>query len=56
MNDLTLVLELAGQLLSYDIDPVPRYKILRDVIRLPEGSRELRKAKHAIYGNHWVAL
>jgi hypothetical protein len=49
-----LVLDLANQLLAMDIDPVPRYLLLRDVIRLPENSTDLHSAKQAIYQNYWV--
>jgi len=55
VRNLRHVIELANELMSIDnIDPVPRYLILRDVIQRSVDSNEMREAKDDIYRNPWV--
>ncbi len=50
----SVVIETAEQLLLKSPDPIPRLRILRDVLGEPEDSRELVKAKSAILTSRWV--
>lgn len=43
-----------SELLQCNINPVPRYLLLRDVIRLPEGNHQLIKAKEDALQTKWI--
>jgi hypothetical protein len=42
---ITIIEDTAARILGHDPDPVVRYRLLRDVLRLPPGSPELQKAR-----------
>ena len=44
----------AGNLLQVNPDPVPAYRLLREVLRLPGEDKELRRAKKAAEQSKWV--
>lgn len=48
------VRSIAESLLEGGLDPVPRYRLLRDVLRLPPGSPELTRAREEALASHWV--
>ncbi len=43
--------EIAHRLLDMQPDPVPRFRLLRDVLRLEAADRELRDAEAALEGS-----
>jgi len=54
MNHDKYINEAADCLLQIRPDPVPRYRILRDILRRPDGDPELDDAKTAALGSRWV--
>lgn len=42
------------ELLKYDMDPVPKYHILRDIMKLPPDHDRMIKAKKDVLGTKWV--
>ena len=52
-EDLT---EIATKLLDMSPDPVPRYRLLRDILQIDQGNRRLLDAKAAVQQSKWVRL
>lgn len=42
------------ELLKYDIDPVPNYHILRDIMKLPQDNQQMIKVKEDVLETKWV--
>jgi len=54
---MSIVDETAGRLLRVSPDPVPKLRILRDLLDMPEDSRDVLKARADINSSRWfVAL
>jgi len=53
LNDLKTTAE---KILEMHPDPVPRFRLLRDVLRLDPASADYRQAQAALQGSKWVAL
>jgi hypothetical protein len=43
-----------NELLEYNIDPVPKYRLLRDIVKLPEDEPQLVTAKEEVLRTKWV--
>jgi hypothetical protein len=52
-NDLKTVAE---KILDMQPDPVPRFRLLRDVLNLNPASNDYRQAELALQGSKWIAL
>lgn len=44
----------ADELLKYDLDPVPKYLLMRDILKLDEKNEELIHTKNKILESKWV--
>lgn len=42
------------ELLQYKIDPIPKYHLLRDILRLPISHQQIAKAKEDVLKTKWV--
>jgi len=49
-----LVIELANKLLTFELDPIPSFRLLRDVLKVPKESSELQQAHEAIFQSRWI--
>jgi len=49
------IVDAADRLLQRQADPVPRYRILRDIVRRPQGDLGLTEGKKAMLSSRWVA-
>jgi len=47
---------IADRILAMDPDPVPRFRLLRDVLWLDPASTAYREAEMALQGSKWIAL
>jgi hypothetical protein len=52
-NDLRVIAE---KILDMNPDPVPRFRLLRDVLHLAPDSAAYREAETALQGSKWIAL
>ncbi len=52
--DRPAILDIAERLLTEELDPVPRYRLLRDVLRLPVDAPDLVAARDALASSRWV--
>ena len=48
------LLEIAEHILESDPDPVVRYRLLKDILKLPRNDEIIIRAKKDIFGNKWV--
>jgi hypothetical protein len=46
----------AEKILALHPDPVPRFRLLRDVLHLDPASADYRQAENALQGSKWIAL
>jgi hypothetical protein len=54
MTELATVHEIAEGILAQDPDPVVRFLLLRDVLRLRPDGTEVTEAQQAVLTSHWV--
>ena len=48
------ILEISQRILDLNPDPVPRFRLLRDVLQIPQDDGVLASAKHAMLNSRWV--
>jgi len=56
MMKLHYIEEAAKRILDNDPHPVVRYRLLRDVLRMPRDCKEVASARHALDSSRWVKL
>ena len=54
MAELDIIKEVAEEILASDPDPVPRFRVLRDILRRPIDSAEIIQAKMNLSKTRWV--
>ncbi len=52
-NDLNVIAE---KILALRPDPVPRFRLLRDVLRLDPASAKYQEAEKSLQGSKWITL